>query len=100
MMSRLILGSQQPGNDIDTYFMPLVEDLKEQWYNDGVRVWDEHKRVYFGLKDILFVIVSDSPAVRNLSGQSKKVGCGSPNFLRETYSQYLSESRKTVYMGH
>jgi hypothetical protein len=29
-------GPQQPGNGIDTYFRPLVEDLKELWYNDGV----------------------------------------------------------------
>jgi hypothetical protein len=29
MMSALIPGSQQPRNDIDTYFRPLVEDLKE-----------------------------------------------------------------------
>jgi hypothetical protein len=29
MMSELIPGSQQPGNDINNYFMPLVEDLKE-----------------------------------------------------------------------
>jgi hypothetical protein len=36
MMSGLILVSQQPGNDIDTYFKPLVEDLKVLWYNDGV----------------------------------------------------------------
>jgi hypothetical protein len=36
MMSGLIPGSQQPGNDIDTYFRPLVEDLKELWYNNGV----------------------------------------------------------------
>jgi hypothetical protein len=28
MMSGLILGPQQLGNDIDTYFRPLVEDLK------------------------------------------------------------------------
>jgi hypothetical protein len=35
MITGLILGSQQPGNDIDTYFRPLVEDLKELWYNDG-----------------------------------------------------------------
>jgi hypothetical protein len=27
---------QQPRNDIDTYFRPLVKDLKELWYNDGV----------------------------------------------------------------
>jgi hypothetical protein len=47
--------------------------LKELWYNDGVQVWDEHKREYFGFKAILFVIVSDSPATHNLSGQRKKV---------------------------
>jgi hypothetical protein len=100
MMSGLIPGPQQPRNDIDTYFRPMVEDLKELWYNDGVRVWDEPKREYFGLKAILFMTVSDSPAARNLSGQSKKVGCGYPHCFRETDSQYLSESRKTVYMGH
>jgi hypothetical protein len=44
MMSGLISGPQQPGNDIDTYFRPLVKDLKELSYNDGVQVWDEHKR--------------------------------------------------------
>jgi hypothetical protein len=38
MMSGLIPMPQQPGNDIDTYFRPLVEYLKELWYNDGVQV--------------------------------------------------------------
>jgi hypothetical protein len=87
-------------NDIDTYFRHLVEDLKELCYNDGVQVWDEHKHEYFGLKAILFVIVSDSPVVHNLSEQSKKVGCGCTQCFREIDSQYLSESRKIVYMGH
>jgi hypothetical protein len=67
MMLGLIPGSQQPENDIDTYFRHLVEDLKELWYNDKVQVWDEHKHEYFSLKAILFVMVSDSPAVCNLS---------------------------------
>jgi hypothetical protein len=92
MMSEQISGPQQPGNDINPYFRPLVKDLKELWYNDGVQVWDEHKHEYFGLKAILFVIVSDYPTARNLSGQSKNVGCGCPHCFRETYSQYLSES--------
>jgi hypothetical protein len=68
MMSGLILGPQQPGNDINTYFRHLVEDLKELWYNDRVQVWDEHKHEHLGLKAILFVTVSDSPAAHNLSG--------------------------------
>jgi hypothetical protein len=37
-MSELIPGLQQPGNEIDTYFRPMVEDLKELWYNDVVQV--------------------------------------------------------------
>jgi hypothetical protein len=86
MMLRLISRPQQSRNDIDTNFRPLVEDLKELWYNDRARVWDEHKREYFGLKAILFVTVSDSPAARNLSGQSKKVGCRYPHYFRETDS--------------
>jgi hypothetical protein len=36
MVSGLIPGPQQPGIDINTYFRPLVEDLKELWYDDIV----------------------------------------------------------------
>jgi hypothetical protein len=79
MMSGSIPGPQQPRNDIDTYFRPLIEDLKELWYNDGVQVCDEHKHEYFGFKAILFMTVSDSPAARNLYG----VGCGCPHYFRE-----------------
>jgi hypothetical protein len=47
MISGLILMPQQPRNDIDTYFRPLVEDLKVVLYNNGVQVLDEHKHEYF-----------------------------------------------------
>jgi hypothetical protein len=100
VMPGLIPGPQQPGNDTDTYFRPLVQDLKELWYNDGVQVWDERKSEYFGLKAILFVTVSDSLAPRNLSRQNKKVGCRCPHCFTETDPQYLRESWKIVYMGH
>jgi hypothetical protein len=59
MLSGLTPGPQLPGNDIDTYFSPLVEDLK---------VWDQHKHEYFQLQAILFVTVSDSPTAHNLLG--------------------------------
>jgi hypothetical protein len=68
MMSGLIPGPQKPRNDIDPYFRPLVGDLKELWYNNGVQVWDEHKHEYFGLKAILFVTINDSSMACNLSG--------------------------------
>jgi hypothetical protein len=37
----------------------------------------------FSLKSFLFVTVSDSLAARNLSLQSKKVGCGCPHCFKE-----------------
>jgi hypothetical protein len=37
MLSGLIPGPHQPGNDIDTYFRPLVDDLKLLWCK-GVEV--------------------------------------------------------------
>jgi hypothetical protein len=100
MISGLILMPQQPRNDIDTYFRPLVEDLKVLLYNNGVQVLDEHKHEYFQLKVTLFVTVSDSLAAYNLPGQSKKIGCRCPHYFREIDSQYLSESQKIMYMGH
>jgi hypothetical protein len=92
MLLGLIPGPQQPGNDIDTYFMTLVEDLKMLWYNHGMEVWDEHKPEYFQLQAILFVTVSDSTVTCNLSGQSKNVLYRCPHYFREIDSQYLSES--------
>jgi sulfur transfer complex TusBCD TusB component (DsrH family) len=100
LMLGLIPGPQQPRNDIDTYFRTLVEDQKVLLYNNGVEVWDEHKHKYFQLKAILIVTITDSPVARNLSRQSKKVGCRCPHCFKETNSQYLSESQKIVYMGH
>jgi hypothetical protein len=88
MMSGLIHGPHQPGNDIDTYFRTLVEDLKVLWNNNGVEAWDEHKREYFQLQAILFVTVNDSPVARNLLGQSKKVGYGCPHYFKETDSVF------------
>jgi len=41
MMPALIQGPKQPGNDIDVYLRPLVDDLLQLWKEEGVRVWDE-----------------------------------------------------------
>jgi hypothetical protein len=59
-------GSHQPGNDINTYFGPLLEDLKVLCYKCGVEVWEEYKREYFQRQANLFVTVSNSPVACNL----------------------------------
>jgi hypothetical protein len=99
MLSGLIPGPNEAGNDIDTYLRPLVDDLKILW-SEGIEVGDEYKYEYFNLRALLFVTVSDSPAQRNLSGQSKRMPGGCPHCLDETDCTYLNKSRKKVYMGH
>jgi hypothetical protein len=72
MMPVLIQGPKQPGNDIDVYLRPLVEELQLLWSKPGVRVWDEYKQEEFDLRALLFVIINDWPALSNLSGQTNK----------------------------
>ena len=42
MMPVLIQRLKQPGNNIDVYLRPLVEEIL-LLSKKGVRVWDEHK---------------------------------------------------------
>ena len=59
MMRVLIQGPKQPGNDIDVYLRPLVEELLHLWRDEGVRVWDEYKQEEFDLRALLFVTIND-----------------------------------------
>jgi len=59
MMPVLIQGPKQPGNDIDVYLRPLVDELLQLWSKPGVRVWDEHKQQEFDLRALLFVTIND-----------------------------------------
>jgi hypothetical protein len=68
MMPVLIQGPKQPGNDIDVYLRPLVEELQLLWSKLGVRVWDEYKQEEFYLRALLFMTINDWPALSNLSG--------------------------------
>jgi hypothetical protein len=99
MMPVLIPGPRQPGNDIDVYLKPLMEDLVILW-NDGVQVWDAYKRENFTLRAMLFVTIQDWPALGNLSGQTVKGYCACVHCLDETESLWLKNSRKMVYLGH
>ena len=72
MMPVLIPGPKQPGNDIDVYPKPLIEDLLLLWKEEGARMWNAHVEDHFNLPALLFVATNDWPALSNLSGQSNK----------------------------
>ena len=71
MMPLLISGPHQPGNDIDVYLRPLVDDLKQLWSPGVEDVFDGYKQKRFTLHDMLFCTINDIPAHRCLSGQCK-----------------------------
>ncbi|KAH9685459.1 hypothetical protein KPL70_013963 [Citrus sinensis] len=82
MLSLLIPGPKQPGNDIDVYLAPLVEDLKELWIN-GVEVYDALSESTFNLRTILMWTINDFPAYANLSGWSTKGKLACPWYQSE-----------------
>ncbi|KAK1681549.1 hypothetical protein QYE76_042397 [Lolium multiflorum] len=100
MMPVLIQGPKQPGNDIDVYLKPLVEELLQLWSLAGVRVWDEHKQEEFDLRALLFVTINDWPALGNISGQSNKGYNACTHCLHELEGDYLEKCKKVVYLGH
>ena len=99
MLTLLIPGPKQPGNDIDVYLESLVEDLNELWSN-GVNVYDAFSKSMFNLKAMLMWTINDFPAYGNLSGYSTKGKIACLVCHAETCSKYLNHSKKLVYMGH
>src|SRR5664279_640408 len=100
MMPVLIQGPKQPGNDIDVYLRPLVEELLQLWNEKGVHVWDEDKQKEFDLRALLFVTINNWPTLSNLSGQTKKGYNACTHCLGDTESIYLDKCKKNVYPGH
>jgi len=99
MMPVLIQGPRQPGNDIDVYLRPLVDELLELWAKPGVHVWDEDKQEEFDLRALLFVTINDWPALSNISGQSNKGYNACTHCLDKTKGIYLDKCKKVVYLG-
>ncbi|XP_023756442.3 uncharacterized protein LOC111904991 [Lactuca sativa] len=99
MMTLLIQGPKQPGNDIDVYLAPLIDDMKELW-NSGVEVYDAYMKENFQLRAMIYCTISDFPAYGNLSGYTTKGGKACPICEDDTCSLWLTNCKKNVFMGH
>ena len=99
MLKLLISGPSQPGNDIDVYLAPLVDDLKMLW-DKGYEVKDAYRGDSFNLRAMLLWTINDFPAYGNLSGYSVKCSIGCPICMKDTSSIRLKHSKKTVFLGH
>ncbi|WVZ24161.1 hypothetical protein V8G54_002705 [Vigna mungo] len=99
MLFMMISGPKQPGNDIDVYLSPLVEDLKLLWV-DGVEIFDAFASETFLMRAMLFCTINDFPAYGNLSGYSVKGRKACPICEENTAAHQLKHGRKTVYLRH
>ena len=99
MLSLLIPGPNQPGNNIDIYLQPLIDDLKELWMT-GVDVFDAETNKEFNLKAVLIWTIHDFPAYGNVCGCTTKGEFACPVCAIDTSSVWLNHSIKTAYMCH
>jgi hypothetical protein len=66
----IIFGPKQPGNDIDVFLEPLMEDMKILW-EKGVKMMDVFLKNEFTLKAIIFVTITDYSSLFSLSSKLK-----------------------------
>ncbi|XP_042479852.1 uncharacterized protein LOC122060822 [Macadamia integrifolia] len=99
ILTLLIPGPKQPGNDIDVYLQPLIDELKLLW-DTGVDTYDSFKKETFNLRACLLWTINDFPAYANLSGWSTKGAFACPCCNRENVSTWLKNGGKHCYLGH
>ena len=99
ILSTLIDGPHGPGNKIDVYLQPLIDELNELW-KDGIDTYDAVAKQMFCMRATLLWTISDFPAYANLSGWSTKGRLACPCCNKDTHSKWLKHSRKFCYMGH
>ncbi|XP_073139031.1 uncharacterized protein [Henckelia pumila] len=99
MLTLLISGPRQPGNDIDVYLAPLVDGLKCLW-DKGVEAYDAYRQESFSLRAVLLWTINDFLAYGNMSSCVVKGYYAFPICAEKTYSTRLKHCRKMSYMGH
>lgn len=98
ILSLLISGPKAPGNDIDVYLQPLIDELQKLWY--GIETFDASSRCKFRMRAALLWTINDFPAYACLSGWSTKGRLACPICNENTCSTWLPASGKHFYHGH
>ncbi|GLT36478.1 hypothetical protein SLA2020_108520 [Shorea laevis] len=65
-LSLIIQGPQNPGKNIDVMLRPLIDELKELWYN-GVQTYDSFRHQHFIMRAALMWTIIDFPTYGMLS---------------------------------
>nr|XP_025703887.1 uncharacterized protein LOC112805766 [Arachis hypogaea] len=87
-----------PGNDIDVYLQPLIDELKQLW--DGVETYDAKEGNTFKMCAALMWTISDFLGLENLSGWNTHSGLACPTCNLDAKPHWLKDSQKWYFMGH
>ncbi|XP_074347167.1 uncharacterized protein LOC141686000 [Apium graveolens] len=99
-MAADVSGPQEPGNNIDVFLQPLIDDLKKIWKEGEPDVYDAHTKSSFTLRAILMWIIKYFPAYWNLSGCVNKGYMCCPVCGDSTVAKYLPYTNKMCFQGH
>ena len=99
MLTMLISGPKQPGNDIDVYLAPFIDDLK-LLFEVGVKAYDAYKEEKFMLRVVVLWTINDYPALSILCGCTVKGYHACSVCGKNIQSTWLSHSKKIAYTGH
>lgn len=99
IMSMIIPGKKSPGNDLDVYLQPLINELKELWV-EGVDTYDANKKEMFKLHAALMWTISDFPGLCMLSGWNTYTGLACPSCNFDSTPLRLPHSKKWCFMCH
>ncbi|WVY89454.1 hypothetical protein V8G54_034968 [Vigna mungo] len=99
ILSMIIPGKQMPGNNINVYLQPLVDELRELW-NDGVDTFDSSLNETFRMRAALMWTISDFPGLGILSGWNTHTGLACPTCNFDAEPCRLPHSRKWCFMVH
>ena len=71
MLTFLIPGPRSPAKEIDTFFRPIVDELKVLW-TTGVQTRDASTNIIFTMNAMLLWTINVFPACSSLSGWSSQ----------------------------
>ncbi|KAL6529054.1 hypothetical protein OROHE_014798 [Orobanche hederae] len=97
MLSLLISGT--PGNDIDVFLDPLIDDM-ELLFEEGVETFDAYAQEKFTLRAVVLWMINDYPALGALCGCPYSGFNGCVVCRKETHCVRLPFSAKQSYGGH
>ncbi|XP_027941160.1 uncharacterized protein LOC114194957 [Vigna unguiculata] len=99
ILSMIIPGKRAPGNDIDVYLQPLIEELKELW-STGIKTFDSYGNEVFDMHAAVLWTISDFPGLGTLSGWNTHTGLACPRCNFDTTPKKLLKGGKFCFMSH